>query len=185
MHRTLIHALWLILTCLFVNPAAAKTPAAASPGMAPDDSGYVGAATCAGCHEDEHNLWQGSHHDLAMQPATAETVLGDFSGATFEYFGTTSTFLRKNDTFHVRTDGPDGELTEYPIAYTFGLDPLQQYLIEMPGGRLQALSILWDSRAKAEGGQRWYHLYPDEPIRAGDELHWAGLNQNWNFMCAD
>lgn len=185
MHRTLIHALWLILTCLLVNPAAAKTPAAASPGMAPDDYGYVGAATCAGCHEDEHNLWQGSHHDLAMQPATAETVLGDFSGATFEYFGTTSTFFRKNDTFHVRTDGPDGELTEYPIAYTFGVDPLQQYLIEMPGGRLQALSIVWDSRAKAEGGQRWYHLYPDEPIRAGDELHWTGLNQNWNFMCAD
>src|SRR5690606_31251824 len=63
--------------------------------------------------------------------------------------------------------------------------PLQQYLIELPQGKLQALSIVWDSRPQEAGGQRWYHLYPDEKIEAGDELHWTGINQNWNFMCAD
>lgn len=179
----------IVLTCLLfavMMPAySASETHAAAPGMAGDNHGYVGAATCAGCHESEHNLWQGSHHDLAMQPATSESVVGDFSGATFDYFGTTSTFYRKDDNYYVRTDGPDGELSEFPIAYTFGVEPLQQYLIEIPGGRLQALSIVWDSRPKTDGGQRWYHLYPDEPIRAGDELHWTGLNQNWNFMCAD
>ena len=155
------------------------------PVLASDDNGYAGAAACAGCHEIEHDLWLGSHHDLAMQPATPDTVLGDFADATFEHFGTTSTFYREGDTYYVRTDGPDGELAEFPIAYTFGVEPLQQYLIEIPGGRLQALSIVWDSRPESDGGQRWYHLYPDEPIRAGDELHWTGINQNWNFMCAD
>ena len=50
--------------------------------------------------------------------------------------------------------------------YTFGVDPLQQYLIEFPDGRLQALSIAWDSRPKDKGGQRWFHLYPNEQHRA-------------------
>ncbi len=38
---------------------------------------------------------------------------------------------------------------------------------------------------KEQGGQRWFHMYPKENIRAGDELHWTGLAQNWNFECAE
>jgi len=50
---------------------------------------------------------------------------------------------------------------------------------------LQALSIAWDSRLKEQGGQRWFHLYPNEEIKHDDILHWTRLNQNWNFMCAE
>ncbi|WKT62023.1 tetratricopeptide repeat protein [Microbulbifer thermotolerans] len=96
-----------------------------------------------------------------------------------------STFYRENDAYFVRTHGPDGAPRDYRIAYTFGVHPLQQYLIEFPDGKLQAFSIAWDSREKSEGGQRWFHLHPDEPIAYGDELHWSGINYNWNFMCAD
>ena len=52
------------------------------------------------------------------------------------------------------------------IKYTFGVYPLQQYLIELPGGRLQALGVAWDARPKAEGGQRWFHLYPGREARS-------------------
>ena len=69
--------------------------------------------------------------------------------------------------------------------HAFGYRPLQQYSIEFPGGRLQCLGIAWDTRPKAQGGQRWFHLYPNERIPAGDVLHWTGPNQNWNYMCAD
>ena len=99
--------------------------------------------------------------------------------------GSTSRFFRKGDRFMVRTDGPDGKLTDYAIEYTFGVSPLQQYLMEFPGGRLQALSIAWDARPQEQGGQRWFHLYPDEQITHDDELHWTRLNQNWNGMCAE
>ena len=51
---------------------------------------YVGNAACSGCHEQATVEWAGSHHDLAMQEATPETVLGDFSNATFDYFGVTT-----------------------------------------------------------------------------------------------
>ncbi|MGD8809984.1 MAG: tetratricopeptide repeat protein, partial [Gammaproteobacteria bacterium] len=60
-----------------------------------------------------------------------------------------------------------------------------QYLIELPGGHVQALSIAWDTRPAAEGGQRWFHLYPQESVDSDDPLHWTGTYQSWNTMCAD
>nr|WP_233998980.1 tetratricopeptide repeat protein [Microbulbifer pacificus] len=120
-----------------------------------------------------------------MKTPGPDTVVGNFDNATFDYFGTESTFYQRDGKYFVRTDGPEGKLQEFPIAYTFGVYPLQQYLIAFPGGRLQVLSLSWDSRPKEEGGQRWFHLYPDEEIKAGDPLHWTGINQNWNFQCAD
>ncbi len=120
-----------------------------------------------------------------MQHATVESVLGDFNNTTFHYAGIKSTFFKREGKFFVNTDGPDGQLHDYQVAYTFGVAPLQQYLIPFPGGRLQALSIAWDTRTKNQGGQRWFHLYPGQNIRAGDRLHWTGLDQNWNYQCAD
>ena len=146
---------------------------------------YVGRGACIDCHEQEDNLWLGSHHDLAMQVANEDTVLGDFSDATFTHFGVTSRFFKKDGKFFVNTDGPDGEMHDYEIAYTFGVTPLQQYLIAFPNGRYQVLGICWDARPEEAGGQRWYHLYADEPIPHTDELHWTGPNQNWNYMCAE
>ena len=149
------------------------------------DAAYVGRQACAECHTEQAKAWTGSHHDLAMQEATGKTVLGDFNDVTVTYHGVTSTFFKRRDGFFVRTDGPDGKLRDYRIAYTFGVDPLQQYLVALPGGRLQALGLAWDARSKSEGGQRWFHLYPDRPLRAGDPLHWTGRNQNWNSQCAE
>jgi predicted CXXCH cytochrome family protein len=146
---------------------------------------FVGVQACAECHRAQFDVWKGSHHALAMQTAATATVLGDFSGKSLEHFGVTTTFLRNGDKFMVRTDGPDGALQEYPIAYTFGVYPLQQYLIALPGGRLQALGIAWDSRPKSQGGQRWFHLYAGQRLKAGDPLHWTGRDQTWNYQCAD
>jgi predicted CXXCH cytochrome family protein len=161
----------------------------AAPSGGPNDAvaslAFAGSETCASCHETEAKLWRTSHHKLAMDHATDASVLGDFSGATFTYYGVQSRFCRKDSKFFVETDGPDGKLAVFEVKYTFGVYPLQQYLIEFPDGRLQALSIAWDSRAKAKGGQRWFHLYPNEDVRHDDFLHWTKLNQNWNFMCAE
>ncbi len=152
---------------------------------ADDPAHFVGGEICAGCHAAEDARWKGSHHAQAMRSATAATVLGDFADAKVDHFGVETTFSRAGDKFMVRTDGPDGAPHDYEIAYTFGVYPLQQYLIAMPGGRLQALGFAWDSRPKEQGGQRWFHLYPDQALPAGDRLHWTGRDQTWNYMCAD
>jgi predicted CXXCH cytochrome family protein len=148
--------------------------------------GYVGSARCGTCHATELTAWQGSHHDLAMAEATPENVLGDFDDAEFTAHGVTTRFHRDGDEFRVDTDGPDGKPASYAIAYTFGWSPLQQYLIRFPGGRLQALGIAWDSRSADQGGQRWFHLYPDEADYGPDNpLHWTNRDQTWNYQCAE
>jgi Flp pilus assembly protein TadD len=120
-----------------------------------------------------------------MQVASEETVLGDFDDASFTHFGVTSRFSERDGQFFVDTEGPDGEKTEFEIRYTFGVENLQQYLIGFPDGRLQSLTIAWDTRPSEEGGGRWFHLYPDERIVPGDPLHWTGRYQSWNGMCAE
>jgi len=146
---------------------------------------FVGSTECQDCHEAEFDDWIGSDHELAMQIADADTVLGDFDDASFEYFGTITQFFTRHDGFYVRTADASGEDRDFRIAYTFGVEPLQQYLIEFPGGRLQTLAYTWDTRPEADGGQRWFHMFPDEYIAPDDELHWTGLQQNWNYMCAE
>lgn len=146
---------------------------------------YVGATACGECHAAEVEAWQGSHHDLAMQVASEQTVLGDFADAKFSYAGQTTRFFRRDGGYFVNTDGPDGKPADYAIRYTFGITPLQQYLIEFPDGRLQALSISWDSRPAEQGGQRWFHLYAGQKVEHEDPLHWTKPSQNWNFMCAE
>jgi tetratricopeptide (TPR) repeat protein len=146
---------------------------------------YVGGAKCTRCHEDEARLWQGSQHAHAMQEATEDTVLGDFDDVRFRHDGVVTRFYRRKGGFFVRTEGPDGRPAEYPVPFVFGVYPLQQYLIPLPGGRYQAFSVAWDSRPRKEGGQRWFHLYPAEHIGHEDVLHWTKLSQNWNTQCAE
>ena len=141
---------------------------------------YVDETACAGCHEAEHQAWTGSHHDLAMQLATRETVLGDFADATYTHRGVTSRFFTRDGRFFVNTEGADGQLADFELTYAFGAEPLQQYLAPFPGGRLQSLTIAWDTRRK-----EWFHLYPDERIAPDDPLHWTGRYQTWNAMCAE
>lgn len=145
---------------------------------------FVGSAECASCHQEAYDNWQQSHHRHAMEVANVDSVLGDFANTSFDYLGNTSRFYQRGGEFFIETDNSAGEQEEFKISYTFGFYPLQQYLVEFPDGRIQALSISWDSRSEEEGGQRWYHLYPDEEIKADDPLHWTGAFQNWNSRCA-
>ena len=170
---------------MLVNEGRFALPEALRSGSPAPAPAFVGSQACAGCHQTETALWKESQHKHAMQHATAASVLGNFDDASFDYFGVHSRFLKKDNKFFVETDGPDGKLATFEVRYTFGIYPLQQYLIEFPDGRIQALSIAWDSRPKEQGGQRWFHLYPNEDIKHDDVLHWTKLNQNWNFMCAE
>jgi predicted CXXCH cytochrome family protein len=141
---------------------------------------FVGTTSCVDCHGAQFRSWLGSDHDLAMDVAADSTVLGDFNDAEMIHQGITSRFTRRDGGFYVWTEGPDGEMGEFEITHVFGHDPLQQYLVPFPGGRLQALHLAWD---RIE--ERWFHLYPDTEIPPGDWLHWTRNAQNWNGMCAE
>ncbi|MEC5398056.1 tetratricopeptide repeat protein [Uliginosibacterium sp. H1] len=192
---------WAIVALLFIagigawwwqaSTASPPAPSSSTPATrtaavtATAAAQYVGSAQCSSCHQAESAAWETSQHKQAMQHADAQTVLGNFADARFRYAGVESRFTQRDGKYYVTTDGPDGKLAEYAVKYTYGVSPLQQYLIEFPDGRLQALSIAWDTRAAKDGGQRWFHLYPQERVDFKDELHWTKRRQNWNHMCAD
>jgi predicted CXXCH cytochrome family protein len=151
-----------------------------APGPAPA-AAYVNEAACGDCHAEQRAAWFTSHHAQAMQPATDATVAGDFDDATFTTPGGRPTrFSRRDGRFVVTTDGLDGVEADFDVRYTFGITPLQQYLLALPDGRLQALSVAWDTSRR-----RWFHLYPDERIDSRDALHWTKPAHTWNVMCAD
>ncbi|MDZ7684489.1 MAG: ammonia-forming cytochrome c nitrite reductase subunit c552 [Gammaproteobacteria bacterium] len=136
--------------------------------------GFVGSATCATCHRKEARAWEGSHHDRALMEATSASVRGDFDERRF---GETR-FYKDGADYFIETPGPDGEFDSYLIAYTIGWEPLQQYLVDVGQGKLQALDIAWDTSEK-----KWFRL--GEGASPGDWLHWTGGAMNWNTMCAD
>ncbi|MGY2361021.1 tetratricopeptide repeat protein [Pseudomonas azotoformans] len=135
---------------------------------------------CQGCHQAQAKDWQGSHHQLAMQLATPQTVPADFNDASFIGEGETTRFFRRGDEFWVNTPGSDGKVADFKVAYTFGIAPLQQYLIDVGGGRLQALGVAWDTQQN-----RWFHLYPGQGVNFKNPLHWSKPSQNANFMCVE
>ncbi len=199
----LIATLWLsgIVGCAREDASPGATAASDAPSPSswrttPAD--WVGSARCATCHADESEAWSQSHHALAMQVPTPDTVLGRFvdagseAGAAqapddtrFSDGTTTAHFVRTGHDYAVVIEGPDGEAAPQRVAWLLGVDPLQQVLLEAPGGRLQALEIAWDTRPESLGGQRWFASGLEAPAPPGDAMHWSGLAWNANHMCID
>ncbi len=144
-------------------------------------STFIGSESCKACHQEAFKDWKGSHHDLAMQVADSVSVLGNFNNKTVLFKDIKTSFFKKGNDFYVNTEGHDGKYTDFKIEYTFGVTPLQQYLVKFDNGEYQCLTAAWDS-VKNE----WFSLLqPDIDINHGDRLHWTGSAMSWNMMCAD
>ncbi len=153
---------------------------------------FVGRSGCAECHREQTDAFNGSHHDLAMDVAGEQTVLGDFDNATIQHDGITSRMYRDGERYMVHTEGPTGQMEDFQVKYVFGWEPLQQYMVEFDRtedmsddqiARLQVLRLSWDTEQK-----RWFYLRPpdvQDKLSPDDPLHWTGIAQRWQTMCAD
>ncbi len=146
---------------------------------------FVGGAACATCHAAQTALWHQSHHDRAMELPSKASMLGNFADATIKAQGVETSFHKNDQGWSVRAIGADGHVGEHKVAYTFGVYPLQQYLLDYKDGRKQALPIAWDARPKEQGGQRWFDLLADRETPVGHALHWTGGFYTWNRTCAE
>ncbi len=140
---------------------------------------FVGDKTCQSCHSYQFDEWKGSHHDYAIAEADEESVRGDFENAEFTQGENSYRFYRNGSDYMVEVREL-GVSETYKIDYTFGWEPLQQYLIEIGDGKMQALHIAWDTEQN-----RWFSLQPDAEYEPDDWMHWKGGSMNWNTMCAD
>jgi tetratricopeptide (TPR) repeat protein len=167
------------LTSISAESAAADDTVSAAP--LTGTHRFVGNQLCIECHADIAEEWQGSHHEQAMQAVNEKTVLGDFNDATFSDAGVTSRFFRKDGKYFINTPGEDGKAADFEVKYTFGVEPLQQYLLALPKGRLQAFTVAWDTEKK-----RWFDLHPDDPTPpATDVLHWSKRGFTANSSCIE
>jgi len=173
-----------ILIVLFPAYLLIQTYSASSDETIEEAPHFVGRETCIECHLPEYNDWVGSHHDRAMDLANDSTVLADFNDVTIEGNGMIHKAFRRDGKFIVNTDGADGSMQDFEIKYVFGFTPLQQFLVEFEGGRLQTLALTWNTLDSV-----WYHMadsvYKDQSIMHDNWLHWTNQAQNWNSMCAD
>jgi len=179
-HRRKLIALVVILVVFTIYIFACQWWSAESVsyhGLA--ENKYVGDDKCKTCHLRQWNDWEHSDHFKAMLPASDSTVKGDFNNVVFNADGVSSRFFRRDRSFFINTEGPDGKNHDYRVVYTFGHYPLQQYLVEFPGGRMQVPRVSWNSKDK-----KWFHQYAGETISHQDWLHWTRDAQNWNTMCA-
>ena len=175
----LVSVLWWVQPGLFMPVSSQQSPPPVAP-ASPQVLAMVDEQTCQACHAEPVKQWQGSHHQRAMELPTEKTVLGDFNDVTFKSDKETTRFFRKDDGFWVNTPGPDGQSADFKVAFTFGVEPLQQYLLELSGGRLQPLGVAWDTEKNV-----WFHLYPGQGIDASNALHWTKTAQNANYMCIE
>jgi predicted CXXCH cytochrome family protein len=166
-------------------------PARTTPAPVPVAT-FVGSERCSGCHAETYAAWRTSHHGLAMQAPSETSMLGNFSDKVVRYFGEPTRFRRRGSSYEVETEAVSresrGKTTgrhAYEVRYAFGVEPLQQYLVDIGDGHLQALPFAFDTRPKERGGGRWFHLHADEHVAAGDELHWSSPAYNWNKNCGD
>lgn len=147
--------------------------------LKPDHMAFVGDQSCKKCHSTEFHQWEQSQHYMSMLPPNDSTVKGDFNNVIFTADGITSRFYKKGTQFFINTEGDDGKNHDFEVKYTFGFTPLQQYLVQFPGGRLQVPRLSWDVIKK-----KWFNQYAGQKIPSHDWLHWTGNAQNWNTMCA-
>ena len=176
--------------------------------MLASDIAYSGAS-CGDCHSDQVAAWQASDHAWSMRLPKRSAVKAPFTGEMASFDGLEAQFdqeprdpgvLNETGGFLGNPDGvgetrfivklrdtkvQENEFQSYVVRYTFGHDPLQQFLIPLGSDRLQVAPFTFDSRPESEGGQRWIHLEAFESDERWSRIDWRQPLQNWNGMCAD
>jgi len=167
----------VMVTRYFFMPTKIDVMTVVQPKQAPD---FINNNLCTECHTEQTQRWLGSDHEKAMQVANKQTVLGDFNNVLFTDAGVKSHFFKKENKYFINTLGAEGKYADFEVKYTFGIKPLQQYLLALPKGKLQAFTVAWDTEKK-----QWFDLYPEEAFEPNTPLHWASVAFTANSSCME
>ena len=143
---------------------------------------YVGSNACGDCHDDELKNWQKSWHARALSPATDKFVVGNYDYAHFKGTSSEATMLRHGKTRVMKTQGPDGQVAEFPVDWVIGGKRMQDAVTVFPDGRWQVLPVYYHVTAKS-----WVDytetkqgtLTPDHPF------WWTNARRMANHECLD
>lgn len=171
-NKNIVRAVGLLLVTVIMAFLAADlliSPKLAGPQQAQPVSAWVDEEQCNSCHEQNVQQWQRSNHAMAMAEATPEHVRGQFN---------TEQFYQKDQRYWLTSPADDGHREHFQVAYTFGWQPLQQYLVATERGRWQAFGQAWDTEQ-----QQWFALYPEQASNTNHPLHWQQPLHMANTQC--
>ncbi len=154
---------------------------------------FVGREACVECHRKEAEAFAGSHHDLAMDLATDETVLGDFNdvdaSSTMESpAGCIATAI---DSWCIPKDQrEDGGL---PRQVRLRCEPLQQYMVEFDRtddicrkrNRPRSGACGSAGTPNRSGGSIYGHPTSTRNWSRTTRCTGPGIAQRWQTMCAE
>ncbi len=202
--RTLVLAISVLLLlaagAAVWRPAAAKTPPVAPPqapvaqapvasSPAPKEellssaAGYVGSEKCSECHDEEHAAWSKDWHARALSPATPRFVVGDFANAHYKGDSSEAWMTRRDERSFMRTQGPTGAVSEYPVDWVVGGKRMQDPITRMPDGRWQVLPIYFHVTGKGE----WvdYSESKQGALSTDHPFFWSNWQRNSQHSCLD
>ncbi|MFN0052946.1 MAG: C cytochrome precursor [Planctomycetales bacterium] len=141
--------------------------------------GYVSSEACRECHPRQHATWHASYHRTMTQPASPETVFGNFDDQTLEFGGTRYALSRRGDEFWVHVDfAGDRPAVDRPIVLVTGSHHMQVYWMPIGQGRTLAELPIYYLRED----RRWVprdasFLKPYHPEQGNAEVG------RWNTEC--
>jgi tetratricopeptide (TPR) repeat protein len=136
--------------------------------------GYSGAEACAKCHPTVHRDWAESRHGKMIQPATEQSVKGDFTQAKLILRGSSFLLEHRGTSYYITESDLTGRPWEHRVEYTLGDRRIQHYLTTLPDGSIILLRPVWDIRAG-----KWSH---EQDIGNPEETPGEGA-QVWNKTC--
>lgn len=167
----------LLAACSPPAPTSKLDEQLASPAALPPDPA---AKNCATCHAQAHEQWLLSQHARANRRVDASLDSPAFQPERKLVHGSFVTTMSKagsNFVFAVSFSNRPAET--YVAKAVIGIEPLRQYLVEVPGGRLQTMDVSYDPRSND-----WFNAQGDENRQPYEWGHWRNRSMTWNVQCA-
>ena len=164
----------LALCVALVWSARTPTQGEAAPVPVPPGATVVGAAVCATCHRDVHDVWKSGRHSKMIQPASAASVEGDFSRNRITLRGQPFRLRVADGAYFITESNITGRPREHRVEYTLGSRRIQHYLTTIENGRIIVLTPSWDVQ-RGEWFDNMEIVRPDEDDRTPI--------QQWNKNC--
>lgn len=158
-----------------LDPLPVAASSAQTLPLSEQDSVMVGEQACKKCHSDIHQTWDASRHSKMVQPATPQSVKGDFRAGNIRLDGDGYRVRFAKGKFFIRESYFTGQPQEHEVEYTLGNRRIQHYLTTLDDGRIVVLPPSWDVLRN-----QWFH---NLDIAAPDQQQGAIPVQVWNKNC--
>ncbi|MBW3554774.1 MAG: tetratricopeptide repeat protein [Gemmatimonadetes bacterium] len=164
---------------------ALPAPSTVDPGPAVEVADFLGAESCAGCHEEQYRTWQASTHGRAGGRPSEDVVIAPFDGRPIEFADARVLPERGPDgyAFRVRREGRADQVL--PVSGVVGGGHMvgggtQGFLAALPDGTVRFLPFDWsrdeaawfcNTGTRADRG--WARI--DRSLRLADCGDWPPL----------